>query len=110
MLCEALVGCAQYLQILQDDDGSAYLAYASKDNHIMHIAPLTEDYLDVKATYKRILIGLKREAPTLFKFKDHYLLLTSGCTGWEPNAAEMFYSRYEIGCTVAALITVLLLR
>ena len=85
--------CVDCFQSLQDADGRAYLAYASEDNHIMHISPLTEDYLDVEATYKRVLIGLKREAPTLFKFKQYYLLLTSGCTGWEPNAAEIFYTR-----------------
>ena len=26
----------------------------------------------------------------MFKAAGHYFLLTSGCTGWEPNRAEVF--------------------
>jgi len=28
----------------------------------------------------------------MFKAAGHYFLLTSGCTGWEPNRAEVFYA------------------
>lgn len=58
----------------------------------MHIARLTPDYLGIQPQYKRILVYLKREAPALFKYKQYYLLLTSGCTGWAPNRAEIFYA------------------
>jgi len=58
----------------------------------MHVARLSADYLDVQPTFKRILVFLKREAPAIFKYKQYYLLLTSGCTGWKPNRAEVFYS------------------
>lgn len=78
---------------MQDVDEIAYLAYSSEDNSVMHVAKLREDYLGVQAAYNRILMHLKREAPAIFRYKEYYLMLTSGCTGWEPNRAEIFYSR-----------------
>ena len=76
----------------QDDDGSAYIAYSSEDNSVMHVARLTANYTDVQPTYRRILVQLKREAPAIFKHGRYYLMLTSGCTGWAPNRAEVFYA------------------
>jgi hypothetical protein len=77
---------------LQDENGSAFIAYSSEDNSVMHVARLKADYLDIQPMFKRILVLLKREAPAIFKYKQYYLLLTSGCTGWAPNRAEIFYS------------------
>ena len=77
----------------QDDDGSGYIVYSSEDNKVLHIGPLTADFTGVTPRYKRILVGRRRESPALFKHGPWYFLLTSGCTGWEPNAAEVFMSR-----------------
>ena len=68
------------------------MAYSSEDNAVMHVAALMPDYLGIQSAYRRILVRKKREAPALFKFRRYYLLLTSGCTGWEPNRAEIFYA------------------
>ena len=38
-------------------------------------------------------IGLSREAPAMFKHEGVYFMLTSACTGWNPNRAEVFYAR-----------------
>ena len=46
----------------------------------------------MQAKYVRALVGLSREAPSMFKAVGHYFLFTSGCTGWEPNRAEVFYA------------------
>ena len=46
----------------------------------------------VQAKYVRTLVGLSREAPSMFMAAGHYFLFTSGCTGWEPNRAEVFYA------------------
>jgi len=32
----------------QDDDGTAYIAYSSEDNRVMHIGPLTRDFTNVE--------------------------------------------------------------
>lgn len=58
----------------------------------MHVSELTPDYLDVKPHYARVLQHLKREAPAVFKHAGLYFMLTSACTGWDPNSAEVFYS------------------
>ena len=38
----------------QDDDGSAYVAYSSENNMVMHIARLRPDYLAPEPDYKRV--------------------------------------------------------
>ncbi len=80
--------------IFMDDDGKAYVFYASESNTTMYVARLSADYLDIERpivenqTWARILINHNREAPAPFKFNGRYHLITSGCTGWTPNAAD----------------------
>ena len=71
----------------------ALLAYSSEDNRVMHITALTPDYTQVTSTYTKIFSGMGREAPAMFKHGDVYLMATSGCSGWEPNQLEVFWSR-----------------
>ena len=40
-------------------------------------------------------VGLSREAPAIFKHGDIYLMITSGCTGWQVNRAEVFFARHD---------------
>ena len=77
----------------QDDDGEAYIAYSSEGNKVMHFARLAPSLDDVASCFERALVGKSREAPAIFKHSGLYFLFTSGCTGWEPNRAEVFYSR-----------------
>ncbi|KAK9915194.1 hypothetical protein WJX75_005945 [Coccomyxa subellipsoidea] len=83
--------------VFKDDDRSAYIAYSSEDNKVMHIAQLSKDYTDVGKEYIRTMVGMSREAPAMFKYKGLYLMLTSGCTGWNPNRAEVFFARSPMG-------------
>ena len=71
----------------QDDDGRAYLVYASENNNTLQVCLLSPDYLGPTAVYKRILVGQRREAPAVFKSGGKYYLITSLCSGWDPNAA-----------------------
>ncbi len=41
--------------------------YASEGNKVLHVAELAQDYLSVLPHYTRVLEGLSREAPALFK-------------------------------------------
>jgi len=75
------------MTLYKDDDGKAYLIYSSEDNKTMQVCLLSDDYLKPTTTYKRILIGENREAPAIFKYQDKYYLITSLCTGWDPNKA-----------------------
>jgi hypothetical protein len=73
-----------------DDDGTAYHIYSSEENLTLQIAELSPDYLTHTGRYVRLAPGGHNEAPTIFKRRGRYYLITSGCTGWAPNAARMF--------------------
>ncbi len=72
-----------------DDDGTAYQFSSSEHNQTLHINRLTDDYLKPDGTYVRRFIGMAREAPAVFKYDGKYYMLSSGCTGWDPNRAEL---------------------
>lgn len=78
------------MTVFVDDDGKAYHVFSSEDNLTLHLAELTDDFLDYTGRYTRIAPGGQNEAPTLFKRSGQYWLITSGCTGWDPNEARMF--------------------
>ncbi len=76
------------MTLFVDDDGKAYHIYASEENLTLHIAELTTDFLGFTGRYIRIFPGGHNEAPAIFKHEGRYYMITSGCTGWEPNAAR----------------------
>ena len=73
--------CTLYL----DDDGTAYFISSSRDNADLKIYRLTEDFMNVDEELRTLFQGEHREAPAVFKRNGKYLMLTSECTGWEPN-------------------------
>lgn len=76
-----------------DDNDKAYLIHSSEDNLTLHISELTEDYLDFTDKWIRVSPAGHNEAPTLFKKAGIYYMITSGCTGWDPNEARLFQSK-----------------
>ena len=48
-------------------------------------------------SYVRVAAGGQNEAPTIFKQDGTYWMITSGCTGWAPNAARMFKAKNIYG-------------
>lgn len=80
------------MTIFVDDDGKAYHIHSAEENLTLNISELTDDYLDYTGKYIRVAPGGHNEAPTLFKRNGIYWMITSGCTGWEPNEARMFKS------------------
>lgn len=76
------------MTLFVDRDGKAYEIYSSRENYDLRIAELTPDFLNV--TQKdSMLFSNHREAPAIFRYKEKYYLITSGCTGWAPNAASL---------------------
>lgn len=71
-----------------DDDGIAYHIYASDENYDLRIAKLSDDFLSPTKEDK-LLFRNHREAPAIFKYNKKYYLITSGCTGWDANQAEL---------------------
>ncbi|MFI5151884.1 MAG: glycoside hydrolase family 43 protein [Chitinophagales bacterium] len=85
------------MTLFKDDDEKAYLVYSSEDNKTMQICLLTDDYLKPTSTYKRILIDANREAPALFKHLGKYFLISSLCSGWDPNKALYAEADHVLG-------------
>ena len=79
---------ARDLTLFQDDDGKAYAIFSSEENQTLHVSQLSSDYLHPIGHYSRVLPGGANEAPVLCKHDGHYYLITSGTTGWAPNAAR----------------------
>ena len=85
------------MTVFQDEDGRAYLIYASENNNTMQVCLLSPDYLSPTANYRRILVGQRREAPAVFKADGKYYLITSLCSGWDPNAARVAVADSMLG-------------
>ncbi len=80
-----------------DDDGKAYHIFSSEENLTLHIAQLTNDYLHHNGNYVRVAPAGHNEAPAIFKKDGTYWMITSGCTGWDPNEARMFSAPHILG-------------
>ena len=90
-------GHVRDMNLFQDDDGTAYVIYSSDGNTNTYIAKLNDEYTGLAKSGNEPIEGVdyivtfvknSREAPAMFKAKGKYYMITSGCTGWEPNAAS----------------------
>lgn len=85
------------MTIFIDEDGKAYHVYSSEENLTIQIAQLSDDYTEHNGCFVRVAPGGQNEAPVLFKKDGVYWMITSGCTGWAPNAARMFTAKNIFG-------------
>jgi len=76
------------MTLFVDEDGVGYHIHASEDNGVLHISQLSPDFTTTSGKYARFFPGRFHEAPALFKRENKYYLLSSGCTGWDPNEAR----------------------
>ncbi len=83
--------------VFQDDNGQAYLIFATGWNQAVQIVLLDDEYLHPTPTQARLFEGRRREAPAMFKHAGRYYLITSGCTGWDPNPAEYAIASAALG-------------
>lgn len=91
-------GSVRDMNLFKDDDGQAYVIYSSEGNQTTYIAKLNDDYTGLATEnrddgvegvhFTRNFAGWSREAPAMFKYKDKYYMINSGCTGWGPNPAQ----------------------
>lgn len=79
---------ARDMTLFLDDDGKAYHIFSSENNATLYIGLLNDDFLSHSDHYVRIFENESREAPCMIKSQGQYYLLTSGCTGWDPNEAS----------------------
>lgn len=74
--------------LFKDDDGRAYQISSSEWNTTLNIHLLNDEYTKPTGIFTRNFINESREAPAVFKHQDKYYMITSGCTGWDPNSAQ----------------------
>lgn len=84
------------MNLFVDEDDKAYHIYAANENYDLRIVQLSNDYLR-PTTADSLLFANHREAPAMFKRKGTYYLITSGCTGWAPNAAMLHTAASPFG-------------
>ena len=69
----------------------------------MYVVRLRDDYIGPEEpavegkSWARILVRRMREAPAPFKYGGRYYLITSGCTGWNPNVADYAVADHILG-------------
>ena len=74
--------------IFQDEDGKAYFISTIDENQHIGLFELSDDYLSaVKCT--QLFKGQRREAPAVVKVDGLYYMLSSACTGWNPNQCKL---------------------
>lgn len=88
---------ARDMTLFVDDDGAAYHLYASEENHTLHISRLSPDFLRPAGEYARMMPFGDDEAPAIFKHGGKYYLVTSGLSGWAPNAARSYVASHIYG-------------
>lgn len=88
---------ARDMTLFVNDDGKAYHFHSSENNQTLHVAELTDDYLDFTGKYTRILQGQQNEAPAIFKKQGKYYMFSSGLTGWKPNPGKSAVADHPLG-------------
>jgi hypothetical protein len=89
-----LGGTYRDMNLFVDDDGRAYAFYSSEGNWTLYVVRLNREFTGPEEptvegkTWARTFVRKMREAPAPFKHQGRYYVITSGCTGWNPNAAE----------------------
>ncbi len=76
------------MTVFQDNDGSAYIYFSTDENASLACSRLSDDYLEPVGDVYYCIERKWREAPAVFRYKDTYYMITSGCTGWDPNEAD----------------------
>ena len=74
--------------IFVDNDGQAYFISTTDENTNLGLFRLSDDYHS--AISKTLLFeGQRREAPAIVHIGDTYYMISSACTGWDPNQAKI---------------------
>lgn len=71
-----------------DAEGTAWFVSASNDNKDLHVYRLADDLMSATEWSKTLFKGEYREAPAIFVRDGRTYLLSSYCTGWNPNQGK----------------------
>ena len=90
-------GMSRDMTLFQDEDGQVYQYASSQHNATLQVSRLRPDSLAPNGEKANIFKARFREAPAIFKHLGRYYAITSGCTGWDPNPAEIASARHPFG-------------
>ena len=76
-----------------DEDDTAYFISSTRGNADLNVYRLTEDYMNCDKFINVLYHGESREAPAVFKKDGLYYLITSHCTGWNPNQGKVGFGK-----------------
>ena len=85
------------MTVFKDEDGRAYLFHSSEGNSTLYAGELGSDNCHTTDRFTRNFEKCYRVAPAVFKQNGKYHLLTSGCTGWDPNPAQAAVAENILG-------------
>ena len=102
---DSVGGHVRDMNVFKDDDGTGYVMYSSEGNAVMYIAKMNDSYTGLAKPAEEMVLGEdfcisstdSREAPAMFKYDGKYYLITSGCTGWNPNQARYAVADSSLG-------------
>ncbi|MBR1379148.1 MAG: family 43 glycosylhydrolase [Bacteroidaceae bacterium] len=78
--------------VFVDDDGTAWFISTIEENQHLGFFRLADDYLSaVECT--QLFKRQAREAPAIVKVDGTYYMLSSACTGWDPNQCKLSWSK-----------------
>ena len=77
--------------VFVDNDGTAYFISTTNENQNLGLFRLSDDYQSV-VSHTRLFPGERREAPVIVRVGQRYFMLSSACTGWDPNQCKLSYS------------------
>lgn len=74
--------------IFADNDGKAYFISTTNENQDLGLFTLSDDYHRA-VSHTLLQPGQRREAPAIVHIGDTYYMISSACTGWDPNQAML---------------------
>lgn len=74
------------------ENGKMYFVSAANENEDLHIYEMNDTYTGVARLVQKAFVGKSREAPAFFHLQGKTYVLTSGCTGWQPNQGGYAYA------------------
>lgn len=78
--------------VFVDNDGKAYFISTTDENTNLGLFEMSDDY--ITPVSKTLLCeGQRREAPAIVHIDDTYYMISSACTGWDPNQAKIATSK-----------------
>lgn len=78
--------------VFVDNDGKAYFISTTDENTNLGLFELSDNYHEALSKTP-MFEGMRREAPAIVHIGDTYYMISSACTGWDPNQAKIATSK-----------------